>query len=153
MQTENLKCCGIASCDVNNPFSTFACWFCVSNGNVFSPMRVKECPEWHFWKEIHVKGVCWIDAKAPCSQGSWLGFLMRAETSCSPQWPYDFAFCSGYDCWHHFSSLSVCGNCTPFSYPHCCSSHLGYKIQQISVSSIWKLTNYKLLQTQKPLVL
>lgn len=34
--------------------------------------------------------------------------------------------------WHHFSSSSLFGSCTPFSYPQCCPGQFSHKIQKIS---------------------
>lgn len=80
MQTENFKLCGIASCDVNNPFLTFDCWLCIPNGDGFfskksggvSSVTDKLLQLEGILEQIHMRGMQWTDARAHCSQSSWL---------------------------------------------------------------------------------
>lgn len=93
MQTENLKWCGIASCDVNNPFLTFACWFCISNGNVFSAIRVKGCPQWqvsYFGRRTFSKG----DSHGRSALNKGKGTVLTGELARLPN-----------ACWNFFLAL------------------------------------------------
>ena len=140
MQTENLKLCGIASCDVNNPFLTFACWFCISNGNGFSALRVKGCPQWqisYFGRRTFLK---W-DSREGSVLGRCKGTMLTGQLARLPDARWNF-FLASMAIW--FLLLFRLWLLTSFfflvslwklysSYPHCCFSQLGYKIQQISL--------------------
>lgn len=140
MQTEDFKWCGIDSCDVNNPFLTFDCWLCVSNGNGFFSSESEGVPSVpdkllqleHILEQIHMRGMHWTDARAPHSQSSWLQASWHILKLLSCLQGCDCSFGAGYGRGHRFLSSSLCGSCTPFPYPHCCSGQLGHKIQKIS---------------------